>query len=42
MSKYSQFTRQAKLPLTMKAAVMDKPGSIVIKEVPVPEVGESR
>jgi L-iditol 2-dehydrogenase len=40
MSKYSQVTRQAKLPLTMKAAVMDKPGSIVIKEVPVPEVGD--
>lgn len=40
MSKHSQVTRQDKLPLTMKAAVMDKPGSIVIKEVPVPEVGD--
>lgn len=43
MNKVSQAQAQAAaergLPLTMKAAVMDRPGSIKIKELPVPEIG---
>lgn len=41
MNKYTQVTINDKLPLTMKAAVMSKPGSIEIKELPVPKVADN-
>ena len=38
MDNYTEAAAQASLPLTMRAAVMDKPGSIEIKELPVPQI----
>ncbi|ASA23270.1 NAD(P)-dependent alcohol dehydrogenase [Paenibacillus donghaensis] len=42
MNKYTQaaLSVSGKLPLTMRAAVMPKPGSIEIRELPVPQVGD--